>query len=354
MCGGRATSQRFEVFASEDSWACAVCHDGGDVIRLVEKVEGLDFRAAIERLGGAAQIDPDQAQRLFEAREKKRLAREKQTETFREKERRRLWGVWSRAQTIHGTPAARYLEGRGLALPASCPGLRYLPQAAYFHGETIDERGHKSPHAIHSGPAMLAAFVRPDGRFGGLHFTYLSADDPARKLELADPDTGEILNPKKMRGSKTGANIAVTLVDAPARLVIGEGIETVLSVFTAFVDGRRPVEDVAFWAAGDLGNMAGRAVRSFAHPTARRPNGQPQRVPGPVPDPDDAGLAIPESVAELILLGDGDSDPVLTQFAMTRAARRYARDGRTIRIAFAPAGQDFNDVLQTADEVPAG
>jgi Toprim domain len=100
--------------------------------------------------------------------------------------------------------------------------------------------------------------------------------------------------------------------------------------------------------------MAGRAVRSLAHPTARRPTGQPQRVPGPVPDPDDPGLAIPESVAELILLGDGDSDPVLTQFAMTRAARRYARDGRTIRIAFAPAGQDFNDVLQTADEVPAG
>jgi hypothetical protein len=346
ICGGRATSQRFEVFANEDSWACAVCHDGGDVIRLVEKVEGLDFRAAIERLGGAAQIDPDQARRLFEVREKKRLAREKQTEAYREKERKRLWGVWSKAQTIHGTPAARYLEGRSLALPASCPGLRYLPQAAYFHGDTIDERGHKSPRAIHAGPAMLAAFIRPDGRFGGLHFTYLSADDPPRKLELPDPDTGEILNPKKMRGSKTGANIAVTLVDAPARLVIGEGIETVLSVFTAFVDAGRPIEDVAFWAAGDLGNMASRAVRSLAHPTARRPNGQPQRVPGPVPDPDDAGLAIPDSVAELILLGDGDSDPVLTQFAMTRAARRYARDGRTIRIAFAPAGQDFNDVLQ--------
>jgi hypothetical protein len=157
-----------------------------------------------------------------------------------------------------------------------------------------------------------------------------------------------------MRGSKTGANIAVTLVDAPKRLVIGEGIETVLSVFTAFVDAGRPIEDIAFWAAGDLGNMAGRAVRSLPHPTARRPNGQPQRVPGPVPDPDDPGLAIPDSVAELILLGDGDSDPVLTQFAMTRAARRYARDGRTIRIAFAPAGQDFNDVLQTADEVAAG
>src|SRR5262249_35465535 len=157
------------------------------------------------------------------------------------------WGVWSKAQTIHGTPAARYLGGRGLAVPASCPGLRYLPQAAYFHGEAVDERGHKSPRAIHGGPAMLAAFIRPDGRFGGLHFTYLSAEAPPRKLELADPDTGEILNPKKMRGSKTGANILVARSaiesatparseasspgarpheDRPKRLVIGEGIET--------------------------------------------------------------------------------------------------------------------------------
>ena len=31
---------------------------------------------------------------------------------------------------------------------------------------------------------------------------------------------------------------------------------------------------------------------------------------------------------------------------LTRAARRYQREGRTIRIAFAPAGLDFNDLLQ--------
>jgi hypothetical protein len=35
---------------------------------------------------------------------------------------------------------------------------------------------------------------------------------------------------------------------------------------------------------------------------------------------------------------------------MTRAARRYRRDGRTIRIAFAPAGLDFNDVLRGAGD----
>jgi len=42
----------------------------------------------------------------------------------------------------------------------------------------------------------------------------------------------------------------------------------------------------------------------------------------------------------LILLGDGDSEPVLTQYAMERAARRYAKRSQ-LRIAFAPAGMDF-------------
>ena len=57
-------------------------------------------------------------------------------------------------------------------------------------------------------------------------------------------------------------------------------------------------------------------------------------------------LSIPDSVEELILLGDGDSEQLLTECAMERAARRYAKDGRTIRIAFAPSGLDFNDVLR--------
>ena len=94
--------------------------------------------------------------------------------------------------------------------------------------------------------------------------------------------------------------------------------------------------------------MAGRAVKTVPHPTLKRPNGRAMSVPNDQPDPDDPGLSIPDSVEELILLGDGDSEPVLTRFAMLRAARRYSRPGRTIRIAFAPAGLDFNDVLRAA------
>jgi hypothetical protein len=347
LCGGKVTSQRFEIL-DEQSWGCAACKDGGDVIRLVEKAEGCSFREAIEHLGGQRVVDPVHAKALFEARETKRLAREKTAAGFREAERKRLWRMWESAvRDIHSTPVERYLAGRGLVVPATCPGLRYLPKAPFWHGETVDSRGHKSPVLLHSGPAMLAAFIRGDGTFGGLHTTWLDGSVRPIKIELTDPATGDVLASKKMRGSKTGAHIAVSpLLPAPRRLIVGEGIETVLAVWTAHQLADRPIDDMAFWAAGDLGNMAGRATETMPHPTLKMPSGRPQRVPGPVPDPDDTGLSIPDSVEELILLGDGDSERVLTQNAMTRAARRYAQSGRVIRIAFAPEGLDFNDVLR--------
>jgi hypothetical protein len=349
MCGGKVTSSRFEVFADGESWACPVCKDGGDVIRLVQLLDGCDFPTAIERLGGRVKVDPIEAKKLFEERERKRLAREKTSANYREAERKRHWKTWEGSvRELAGTPVEAYAGGRGLQLPARCPGIRYAPSLPYWHGEQIDERGRKSPIKIHTGPAMLGAFIRADGTFGGLHMTWLNREPVPGKVELADPETGEMLKAKKMRGSKTGAHIAIVKLPAPRRLVIGEGIETVLAVWTAHHAAGREISDMAFWAAGDLGNLAGRATGTIPHPTLKRPNGRTQTVPDRYPDPDDPGLAIPDSVEELILLGDGDSEPLLTECAMERAARRYSRPGRTIRIASAPAGLDFNDVLRSA------
>lgn len=352
------SATRFEVIEADQAFVCAVCHIGGDVIRLIQLVEGCDFKSAIERLGGSVTLDPKRAEHLAKERERKRLANEKKAVEFREAERKRLWRMWEKMSPIHGTFAEEYLAGRALEIPDHCPGLRASMQPiGYFHGQKIDERtGKPIARMIRSGPVMAGAFIRADGKFGGMHLTYLDAfvardnpdDKKIMKAEILDPDTGEVLNSKKMRGSKTGAHIAIAMVENPKRLVIGEGIETVLSVWTAMHREGRDISDMAFWAAGDLGNLAGRANRTIKHPTLKRPNGTALSVPDRFPDPDDKGLSIPDSVEELILLGDGDSEQLLTECAMERAARRYARPARVIRIAFAPQGEDFNDVLRSA------
>jgi hypothetical protein len=64
------------------------------------------------------------------------------------------------------------------------------------------------------------------------------------------------------------------------------------------------------------------------------------------------GIAVPDSISDIVLLGDGDSDRFVTGCALVRAAARFARPGRTVRAAWAPAGKDFNDLLR-ADEVAA-
>ncbi|WP_316184702.1 CHC2 zinc finger domain-containing protein [Bradyrhizobium sp. SZCCHNRI1003] len=355
MCGGKQRSGRFEILEDGGSWVCAVCQDGGDVIRLVQRVEGLDFKDAIERLGGVREIDPNVIARLTAERERKQREREAQAAGFREDERKRLWTLWQAARPLPGTPAADYLAGRGLAIPEACPGLRYHAEVAYFDGKEVDDFGRESPRVLHRGPAMLGAFIRTDGHFGGLHITWLDGATPPRKLKLIDPDVvgpsrpGEqpLLPAKKMRGSKTAAYILVRpACTAPSWCwVVGEGIETVLSVFTAYEATGRDPAGVTFIAAGDLGNLGGPHLDKVPHPTLKTATGRPRNIPGPVPDLAQPAIAIPNEVTELILLGDGDSEPVLTRHAMTRAARRYAREGRTIRIAFAPDGMDFNDVL---------
>ncbi|WP_316172432.1 CHC2 zinc finger domain-containing protein [Bradyrhizobium sp. SZCCHNRI2049] len=355
MCGGKQRSGRFEVIEDGMSWVCAVCSDGGDVIKLVQQVEGLGFTAAVERLGGVREIDPEVTARIAREINAKRAKRDAAAARYREDERKRLYTLWQAAMPLAGTPAADYLIGRGLAIPDACPGLRFHPDVAYFDGKEVDEFGRESPRVLHRGWAMLGAFIRADGHFGGLHITWGDGGSPPRKLRLIDPDfvgpsrPGEwpLLPAKKMRGSKTGAYILVRPArTAPAWCwVIGEGIETVLSVFTAYESTGRNLDGVTFIAAGDLGNLGGPHLDKLPHPTLKTAAGRPRNIPGPVPDLDQPAIAIPDEVTELILLGDGDSEPVLTQHAMTRAARRYSREGRIVRVAMAPAGRDFNDLL---------
>ncbi|MBS7699186.1 DNA primase [Chelatococcus sp. YT9] len=338
---------RFEAWA--DRWVCAVCEDGGDVIRLVERVEGKDFRGAVEWLGGAQEPDAEAAARHAKERAERKAKNDAASATYREQERARLHRIWQHGQPIAGTLVAAYHEGRGFEAPADAR-LRYHPEMRYFHGETVDEMGNRSPRLIHTGPAQLAAIIGPDGRFSGIHITYLDAAT-ARKAVITDPDTGEILPSKKVRGSKRGGYIHLGGDVTSARtLDIGEGIETVLSVRQALVKDGRDISGCLFWSSIDLGNLGGKATETVPHPTLTWRNAlghvRRQRMPGPVPDLDEPSIPVPDRIEDVILLGDGDSDRELTKNALLRAGRRFRKPGRAIRVAWADAGKDFNDMLQ--------
>jgi hypothetical protein len=366
------TSMRFEC--NSDKWICAVCHDAGDVIKLVMLREGIGFRDAIERLGGSREEEPTPKlarsaglRAFYSATEPMpdvpapydqdpalRVAwcagwidgrkREEASAVYREVERRRLYNAfWKTAKKdIKGTPVEAYLWRRGLLVPPYAL-LRYQPSMPMF----ADGR-EKEPVLLHRGPAMLAAFRDGDakGTFRGLHITWLDPNGPKGKAAIINPAKGEMVPAKKMRGTKSGCYLDLGGSAVPRRIIAGEGIETVLAVYTALYRAGRDLSSTAFRCAGDLGNLAGRALKSIEHPTLKDAAGRTRKVPGPEPDPNSPAMPVPDHVSELVLLGDGDSEPLLTRNALERASHRHARPGRNVRVAFAPDGKDFDDMLK--------
>jgi Zn-finger nucleic acid-binding protein len=332
------TATRFECDA--DGFCCAVCLDGGDAIKLVQKVEGKTFLEAVEWLGGTKEIDVDRARELDETRKRKEAQREKESNHFRDRERRTLWDIWLHAEPIAGTYADSYLQLRGIKAQKGVR-LKHVPDMPYFV-----QRGHSDPIVVHRGPAMIAPIIRPDGHFGGLHFTYIDVNAPKGKLQLEDPETHEILPTKKSRGSKKDGHIDLIPIKDQRKLIIGEGIEKVLAVWLAL--SGRDLSTTAFRTSVDLGNLGGRAAESITHPTLKTDKGRPQRVPGPIPDLSTPGIPIPESVDSVIILGDSTSDRLTTECAIARAERRWRKEGRSICVAWSPDGEDFDDLLRAA------
>src|SRR5262245_32545034 len=96
------------------------------------------------------------------------------------------------------------------------------------------------PTLAHRGPAMLAPFYDADGKGIGLHITWLDPSQPKGKACVHNPETGEVLPSKKMRGTKAGGFIDLGgCRERCARVVGGEGIETVLAAYTAQQRERR-------------------------------------------------------------------------------------------------------------------
>jgi hypothetical protein len=189
----------------------------------------------------------------------------------------------------------------------------------FYEGQEVIE-GRKRARIAHRGPVMVAPIIGPDHKFRGLHLTYLDPSKPSGKARVLHPETGEIMPARKVRGLKAGGHIPLVGPHQPRRLVIGEGIETTLAMWSILTDEER--DGTGFWAAVDLGNLGGKAKNTILHPTLKDTAGRARRVPGPDPDFGSAALNVPSQVEEVVLLGDSDSDCVITCCALYRAQLR--------------------------------
>lgn len=365
VCGGR---DGFSIHPGKRVFNCRRGGVGGDAIALVQHLDGCEFLVACEILNGRpppdrargetpeARAERERAQAVRQRQAAQDEARKtEEANRFRERERRACWQHWDGARrSLAGTPAEAYLRCRGLVVPEGA-ALRCAPEHDFFERLTVEGSSTKANRVIHSGPALLAAIRGPNGKFAGLHATWLDATGPSGKLEIFHPETGELLPAKKVRGSATGGHIPLVRHAAPTDLVLGEGIETVLSVWRALsAAGWEHLAGAAFWAAYSLGNIGGAATKSVPHPSETQTDSlgrvRARLVPGPVPDLSRPSLPIPASVERVWLLGDGDSERVRTENALHRGAVRFRaqRPGRQVVVCWAPAGEDFNDVLRRA------
>jgi putative DNA primase/helicase len=148
-------------------------------------------------------------------------------------------------------------------------------------------------------PAMVALVTRGvDDMPTAIHRTFLALDGSGK---------APVAPTKMMLGRCRGG--AVRLGEASTTLLVGEGIETCLAAMQA--------TGMPAWAA-----LSTAGLRT---------------------------LELPAPITDVVVLADGDD---AGEEAARVCARRWAAQGRTVRIARPPRGADFCDVLNTPD--PAG
>ncbi len=194
--------------------------------------------------------------------------------------------LWRRCRAVAGTHAERYLQARGLSR-CRFAALRFHPELRYREGSTVRRF-----------PALVAAVTAgPDsenaGAITGVQRTWLDPRSPAK---------AGVASPRKALGRVYGLAVRFGLPSDGAALVVGEGIETVLSLVAAVPE----ITAAAALSAGSLG-----------------------------------AFAPPPGTARLVIARDNDEDGAL---AAERLARRCARLSIAATV-IVPVGNDFNDDL---------
>lgn len=367
---------RFSINSGKQVFNCRTCGGGRDGIGLMAHVHDLDLRSRegfLEACSAALAGEPipEGGERESEEQRKARLDRldairaqaaedekaeaEKQA-AFREAAVKKARGIYFNASLVDagcGGTVREYLRRRtGFVMPEGVfENIRYHDRHTYWN-KGKDEFGRSKE--IYCGPAMIAPFVTIEGKITGCHETWIDLSRaPKFRPDLGCDAKGEKRPTKKMQGTKKGSLIPIHGEIASCRWVMGEGIETVAAFAAA--EGWR--EDTFYCATGDLGNLAGPADRDswFYHDTLTMTDNagrsKPVRVQGPVPRPDQLptdAAQVPAHVTSILLLADGDSEPVATAAAMVRAETRLAAPNRVVETCWPPAGEDFASAISKA------
>ena len=121
--------------------------------------------------------------------------------------------LWRRCRPLEGTCAEAYLRARGLD-DCRFPALRFHPALAY-----------RSESGWRRFPALVAAVSGSDGALEGVQRTWLHPERPAK---------APVAQPRKALGRVHGHAVRFGAPgDDNTTLLVGEGIETVLSLLAA-------------------------------------------------------------------------------------------------------------------------
>ena len=262
---GRSLFVRLAPPGVPGKWTDAATGEHGDLLDLIRITTGAgSLRAALAEARAFLSLPPAAVGDASDSYDRTAAARR----------------LWQRCRAINGTRAEAYLRARGIDR-CRFPALRFHPALFY-----------RADGGVRRLPALVAAVTGADGTITGVHRTWL---DPSR------PAKAPVARPRKALGRVHG--LAVRFSDpAPPTLLVGEGIETVLSLVTAMPD----TVAAAALSAGSLG-----------------------------------AFALPRGVKRLVVARDNDPDG---ERAAERLARRCAQAGIAARIV-APEGADFNDDL---------
>ena len=262
---GRSLFVRLAPPGVPGKWTDTATGEHGDLLDLIRIASGAgSLRAALAEARAFLSLPPATVAAASDSYDRTEAARR----------------LWQRCRAIDGTHAEAYLRARAIHR-CRFPALRFHPALFYRDGGGMRRL-----------PALVAAVTGADGCVTGVHRTWL---DPSR------PAKAPVAQPRKALGRVHGLAVRFG-APAPASLLVGEGIETVLSLVTALPD----TAAAAALSAGSLG--------AFAPP---------------------AGLA------RLVIARDNDAEG---ERAAERLARRCARAGVAAQV-LVPEGEDFNDDL---------